>query len=50
MEFHHIDDSEGDPPAELAEHFEGEAKIHPLTSPSPKVRPSSPSVGRRQVR
>jgi quercetin dioxygenase-like cupin family protein len=35
VEVGHVDDSKGDPPAELAEHFEGRARLQPLTSPFP---------------
>ena len=33
MDFHHVDDSQGEFPAELAAHFQGEARLQPFTSP-----------------
>jgi len=33
MDFHHVDDTQGDFPAELAAHFQGQARLQPFTSP-----------------
>jgi quercetin dioxygenase-like cupin family protein len=35
MDFHKIDPAQGDPPAELNHHFQGEARLQPLSSPFP---------------
>ena len=35
MEYEHIDDSVGEPPAEWPEHFEGRARIKPFRNPFP---------------
>lgn len=36
MDFHHVDDSQGEFPTELAAHFQGEARLQPFTSPFPE--------------
>jgi quercetin dioxygenase-like cupin family protein len=35
MDFHHVDDTQGEPPAEHLTHFQGEARLQPFTSPFP---------------
>ncbi len=35
MDYEHIDDSVGEPPAEWPEHFEGRARIQPFPNPFP---------------
>jgi quercetin dioxygenase-like cupin family protein len=35
MDFHHVDHTQGDFPAELAAHFQGQARLQPFTSPFP---------------
>jgi quercetin dioxygenase-like cupin family protein len=33
MDFHRVDDTKGEAPAELMAHFQGEARLQPFTSP-----------------
>ena len=35
MEFQQVDNTQGEPPAELAEHFQGRARLQPFHSPFP---------------
>lgn len=40
VHFDHIDDTKGDPPEELAEHFQGQARIQRFPSPFPDGGPA----------
>lgn len=33
MDVHHIDPTQGEPPVEVAEHFQGQARLQPFPSP-----------------
>ena len=35
MDYEHVDDTTGEPPAEWPEHFQGEARIQPFPNPFP---------------
>ncbi len=36
MEYDHVDDTQGEPPAEWPEHFQGRARIQPFPNPFPE--------------
>jgi quercetin dioxygenase-like cupin family protein len=36
MDYEHVDDTTGEPPAEWPEHFQGEARIQPFPNPFPE--------------
>lgn len=40
MHFDHVDDTTGEPPGELSEHFQGEARIQRFPSPFPADGPA----------
>ncbi|MFN2505577.1 MAG: cupin domain-containing protein [Acidimicrobiales bacterium] len=40
MDFEHVDPSQGEPPAELAEHFQGQARIQSFPNPFPAEGPA----------
>ncbi|MDP8937702.1 MAG: cupin domain-containing protein [Actinomycetota bacterium] len=40
MHFDHVDDTQGDPPEELADHFQGDARIQRFPSPFPDGGPA----------